>query len=121
MGHLPTAAELEAILTWQRANIFEGGTVRMEPIRRTLPAYKAVGRPEPSVLDATWKPSPDATAAYIEAHWECESRAEARQELRREELERLAGIAEAALEVRPGMSLMTRAALGNIVSVGIGR
>ena len=121
MGHLPTAAELEAILAWQKAHVFEGGTVRMEPIRRRLPAYKAVGRPEPSVLDANWKPSPDATAAYIEAHWECETRAEARRTLRREELERLARIAEAALEVRHGMSLLTRAALGNIVSIGTGR
>ena len=121
MAHLPTPAELEAILSWQKTHILEGATVRMEPISRRLPAYKAVGRPEPSVLDANWKPSPDATAAYLEAHWECESRVEARQALRRQELERLAGIAEAALDLRPGMSLMTRGALGNVITIGTGR
>ena len=28
MGYLPTAAELEAILAWQKAHVFEGTTVR---------------------------------------------------------------------------------------------
>ena len=121
MAHLPTPAELEAILSWQKTHILEGATVRMEPISRRLPAYKAVGRPEPSVLDANWKPSPDATAAYLEAHWECESRGEARRALRRQEMERLAQVAEAALAVRPEMSLITKAALGSIVSIGTGR
>ena len=121
MAHLPTPAELEAILAWQKAHIFEVVTMRMEPIRRQLPAYKAVGRPEPSVLDANWKPSPDATAAYLGAHWECESRGEARRALRRQEMERLAQVAEAALAVRPEMSLITKAALGSIMSIGTGR
>ena len=121
MGHLPTAAELEAILSWQKAHVFEGRTVRMEPIHRQLPTYKAVGRPEPSVLDVKWQPSLDATTAYLEAHWECESRGEARRALRRQEMERLAQVAEAALAVRPEMSLITKAALGSIVSIGTGR
>ena len=121
MGYLPTAAELEAILAWQKAHVFEGTTVRMEPIRRRLPAYKAVGRAEPSVLDANWKPSPDATAAYLEAHWECESRAEARRALRRQELERLATVAKTTLPVDERLSLTTQAALGNIISIGTAR
>ena len=118
MGQLPTAAELEAILAWQKAHVFEGGSVRMEPIQRQLPAYKAAGRPEPSVLDPTWKPSPEATIGYIADHWECESRGEARRALRHEELVRLARIAEKRLAVRAGLALLTKAALGNIIEIG---
>ena len=118
MGHLPTPSELEAILAWQKAHVFDGGSVRMEPIQRPLPAYKAAGRPEPSVLDPTWKPSPEATTGYIADHWECESRGEARRVLRQQELERLAHIAEAVLAVRPDMSLVSKAALGNIIEIG---
>ena len=118
MGQLPTAAELEAILAWQKAHVFEGGSVRLEPIQRPLPAYKAAGRPEPSVLDPTWKPSPEATIGYIADHWECESRGEARRALRHEELVRLARIAEKRLAVRAGLALLTKAALGNIIEIG---
>ena len=118
MGHLPTPSELEAILAWQKAHVFDGGSVRMEPIQRPLPAYKAAGRPEPSVLDPTWKPSPEATIGYIADHWECESRGEARRALRREELERLAQVAARTLAMRAGLALLTQAALGNIIEIG---
>ena len=118
MAHLPTSAELEAILAWQKAHVFEGGSVRMEPSQRLLPAYKAAGPAEMSVLDPAWKPSPAATTAYIADHWECESRGEARRELRQEELDRLARIAEKRLALREGMRLLTKAALGNIIEIG---
>src|SRR3990167_5711609 len=118
MGHLPTPAELDAILAWQKAHVFEGGSVRMEPIQRQMPAYKAAGRPEPSVLDPIWKPTQEATIGYIADHWECESREEARRRLRQEELGRLARIAEKRLALREGMRLLTKAALGNIIEVG---
>src|SRR3990167_11200592 len=85
MAHLPTPAELEAILAWQKAHVFEGGSVRMEPSQRLLPAYKAAGPAEMSVLDPAWKPSPAATTAYIADHWECESRGGARGGMRGEE------------------------------------
>ena len=118
MGHLPTAAELEAILAWQKAHVFEGGSVRMEPSPRKLPAYKPAGPAEMSVLDPAWKPTPKATATYIDTHWECESRGEARRRLRQEELDRLALIAEKRLALRKGMRLLTKAALGNIIEIG---
>ena len=118
MGHLPTAAELEAILAWQKAHVFEGGSVRMEPIQRQLPAHKEAGPVEVSVLNPAWKPTAQATATYIETHWECDSREEARRRLRQEELGRLARIAEKRLALREGMRLLTKAALGNIIEVG---
>jgi len=118
MGHLPTAAELETILAWQKAHVFEGGSVRMEPSQRELPAYKAAGPVEVSVLNPAWKPTAEATATYIETHWECESRGEARREVRRQELERLAQVAERTLALRAGLALLTKAALGNIIEVG---
>ncbi|MDP3703893.1 MAG: hypothetical protein Q8R78_05855 [Candidatus Omnitrophota bacterium] len=118
MAQLPTPAELEAILAWQKAHVFEGSSVRMEPSPRKLPAYKATGPAEVSVLDPAWKPTPAATAAYIAAHWECESRGEARREVRRQELERLAQVAERALELRAGLALLTQAALGNLIEIG---